>query len=154
MIGDDNNRHLGVAYADYRPKPALAALSFMNRSFAPGFRSVDAELRLADSSRAPDPELELHGFVTARHTLLLISWLRTRTRTTSAVPERTLTDTRRRLVQVTAPYAARGVPVAFDERGRTLPRAIEIRTATAAQTTLSLDIRGGEVNITELPIAR
>jgi polysaccharide biosynthesis protein PslG len=151
MIGDDNNRHLGVAYADYRPKPALAAFSFMNRSFAPGFRSVDAELRLPDSSRASDPELELHGFVTAQHTLLLISWLRTRT--TSAVPEATLTDTRRRLVQVSAPYAARGAPVAFDERGRTRPRAVELRAAPPGHSTLSFDVRGGGVTITELPIA-
>jgi hypothetical protein len=26
VIGDDHNRHLGVAFADYRPKPALEAL--------------------------------------------------------------------------------------------------------------------------------
>jgi hypothetical protein len=151
MIGDDNNRHLGVAYADYRPKPALAAFSFMNRSFGPGFRNVDVELRVPDSSPPPDPERELHGFVTARNSLLLIGWLRTRA--TSAVPEATLTDTRHRVVQVSLPYAARGAAVAFDERGRRLPDAIEVRAAPPGSTTLSFELRGGQVSIIELPIA-
>jgi hypothetical protein len=151
MIGDDNNRHLGVAYADYRPKPAFAALSFMSRSFAPGFRNVDAELRVQNATQAQDPELELHGFVTARRTLLLIGWLRTRA--TSAVPEATLTDSRHRLVQVSAPYAARGAPMAFDEQGRTRPHAVAVRPAGPGHTALSFELRGGEVLIAELPIA-
>jgi polysaccharide biosynthesis protein PslG len=151
MIGDDNNRHLGVAYADYRPKPALAAFSFMNRAFGPGFRNVDAELSTRDASQAADPELELHGFVTARHTLLLVGWLPTRA--TPAVPEATLADTRHRLVQVSAPYAAHGAPVAFDERGRRRPDTIDVRAGARGHTTLRFELRGGQVSIIELPIA-
>ena len=36
--GDVNNRHLGVAFADHRPKPALRALAFLQRLFEPGYR--------------------------------------------------------------------------------------------------------------------
>lgn len=152
MIGDDNNRHLGVVYADYRPKPALSALTLMNRLFAAGFRSVDAEL-----GGSADPELERHGFVTAQNTLLLIGWLRTRASppSPSDAPATTaLSDTRKRRVQVSAPYAARGAPRSFDERGRALPPSIEVSAGQAGHTTLSFELRGGEVRLIELPIAQ
>ncbi|HEY3593959.1 MAG TPA: beta-galactosidase [Polyangiaceae bacterium] len=42
MIGDDNNRHLGVTFSDYRPKPALRALRFMSDLFAAGFEAMEA----------------------------------------------------------------------------------------------------------------
>jgi glycosyl hydrolase family 39 (putative alpha-L-iduronidase) len=145
MIGDDNNRHLGVTYADYRPKPALAALSFMTQLFSAGFREIDAELRMAPSSKS---ELELHGFVTGRRTLLLIAWLKTR----SLTPVPNTVDARRERVQVRVPQLATGTPHSFDERGR--PVDLEIEAHTAAQgTDLTFEVTGGEVRILELPIA-
>jgi hypothetical protein len=159
MIGDDNNRHLGVMTESYRPKPAFDALSLMNRLFHAGFRPADAELRVLPAP-APGSELELHGFLTADRELVLIAWLRTRSLTRSPAPPlpasngaaATLVDTRRGHVQVTAPHPTRSTPVWFDERGRRLGTGLEAR-ALAGRTELSFDLSGGEVRIIELPIA-
>jgi len=145
MIGDDNNRHLGIAYADYRPKPAMAALAFMNRLFAAGFREADAELSVAPK---PSGDLELHAFVTAHDTLLLITWLRTRSLTMAP----NASDARRERVRVTVPHAAVGAARSFDELGRPLAAPVDTQIE-AGKTKLTLDVTAGEVRIVELPIA-
>ena len=144
MIGDDNNRHLGITFADYRPKPALSALAFMNRLFADGFRQLEPKLTVAPK-RSRD--LELHGFVTGHDTLVLIAWLRTRSMTVTA----NVADARREQVQVTVPVAATGTPRSFDEHGRLLEAPVETN-AFPDRTTLTLDIGDGEVRVVELPI--
>ena len=40
VIGDENNRHLGIAFSDWGSKPALAALALVSRLFGGGFVRV------------------------------------------------------------------------------------------------------------------
>jgi hypothetical protein len=157
MIGDDNNRHLGVMTESYRPKPAFDALSLMSRLFRAGFRPADAELRVLPTLGS---ELELHGFLTADRELVLIAWLRTRSLTPTQAPpppapngdETMLVDTRHEHVQLTALHSTRSAPVWFDQRGRRLGAGLKAR-ALAGRTELTFDLSGGEVRIIELPIA-
>src|SRR4051812_25604768 len=74
MIGDDHNRHLGVTFADWRPKPAFAALAFTESLFGRGFVSVDGALRVERRARS---DVELRAFVTAGHRFVVVAWLRT-----------------------------------------------------------------------------
>jgi hypothetical protein len=142
VIGDDHNRHLGVAFTDYRPKPALSALSFMARLFGTGFRSIDVELHTS-----PSPDLELRAFLTARGTCLLIAWLRTH----FTQPGQTGSeDTRRVEVRVSVPYAARGAATAYDERGRPREAAVA-SSARSGKTEIDIELRGGAVQVIELP---
>ena len=76
MIGDDNNRHLGVLFSDRRPKPALSALTFANRLFGRGFVRLDDRLRVA---KAVGSKLEVHAFLTAAEHVAIVSWLPTAT---------------------------------------------------------------------------
>jgi hypothetical protein len=155
MIGDDNNRHLGVAYADYRPKPALDALAFMSRMFSRGFREVDARLRVSERSGA---DLELHGFVTEHDSLVLIAWVRTRSWQSSGQPEVSSgeppalrADERQEHVRVWAPYPAHGQTTVFDERGRRLEQRVE-KFESSRGVTLGFDVAGGQARIIELAI--
>lgn len=151
MIGDVNNRHLGVAFTDYRPKPALAALSFVNRLFSPGFRNVDAELRV---ERQPGSDAEVHGFWTGRRSLLLFAWLRTRSARPPPASERgDAHDDRRESLQVLAPYPLTGEAKSYDELGRVRPSSTHI-AATRDATAITLELRGGEIQILELPVRR
>ena len=153
MIGDVNNRHLGVAFTDYRPKPALHALAFMNQVFAGGVRVVDAQLQVSRAAGS-DParsDLQLHGFESPRHTLTLFAWLRTQGKILEpSAPRGDAEDTRREVVQVTVPYRARGPATLYNELGQ--ERAAGRLQQFTAHSTLQLDLRGGEIQIIELPI--
>jgi hypothetical protein len=74
MIGDDNNRHLGVVFSNRRPKPALAALAFANRLFGSGISPLDDRLEV---SRRPGSDLEAHAFLTASGHVAIVAWLPT-----------------------------------------------------------------------------
>jgi hypothetical protein len=148
MIGDINNRHLGVAFADRAPKPAAAALGFITRVFDPGFRNIDDRVRVA-----PEPAgagAVVHAFLTARHTLVVIAWL-----TTPSAPEvpdagGDARDDRRATLRLDAPFRAVGPLIYHDalgrERGRTpLDRGVDVG--------ISLELAGGDVVVAEVPVA-
>src|SRR5207253_3553062 len=74
MIGDDNNRHLGVVASDRTPKPALSALALVTRLFGAGFRRLDGALRV---TRAPGSQAEAHAFMSAAGRAVIVAWLPT-----------------------------------------------------------------------------
>jgi hypothetical protein len=139
MIGDDHNRHLGVTFADYSPKPAWSALAWAQATFGAGFRAVGDRLRV---SRQPSSAIELRGFVTARGVLVVIAWLPTR-----AAPG---TGVRRDRVRVTAPYLRRGAARTYDERGHAARANLQELDGDGVDFTLELT--DGEVRIVEQPI--
>lgn len=144
MIGDDHNRHLGVAFGDYARKPAFSALAFAQSLFGPGFVSVDSYVRV---SRRPASDVELRAFVTARGSLVVIAWLRNR-RAPASAPG---LDPRRESIRVAAPFARRGPVRVYDERGRPVPTKLEELAGSAVDFTLELS--AGEVRVIEQAVA-
>jgi hypothetical protein len=145
VIGDAHNRHLGVTFADYRPKPALAALGFMSTLFSSGFRSLDSESVV---ERAPSSHCEVRSFLTARGNVVVMAWLRTQPDGASTTHGEA--DAREERVRVSLPYGARGQARRFDAQGRSQGQ-LPI-TTHAEGFELSLDLRGGEVQIVEIPL--
>ncbi|HET9930010.1 MAG TPA: beta-galactosidase [Polyangiaceae bacterium] len=131
VIGDAHNRHLGVDFADYTPKPAFSALGFMSQLFRPGFRSIDSELVLLS---APNADLTLRGFLTER-AVVLIAWLSTAAG--AAAP-----------LRVRLPYAARGAARRFDASGRARG-TVPLREVGRGRE-LELEARPGEVEIVRI----
>lgn len=75
VIGDnDNNRYLGVAYPDYRSKPAAKALKFFNTLFSGKYRSIND---LVEVDRTLGSESEVLTFETENGNVILVCWLRT-----------------------------------------------------------------------------
>src|SRR5205814_800867 len=72
VIGDDNNRHLGLRDVQGRPKPALAAFAFFARQF-------DQAYRLLPLSLAPglDPDTQVHAFELRDGRRVIVAWLGT-----------------------------------------------------------------------------
>jgi hypothetical protein len=140
MIGNDHNRHLGVTFEDYSPKPAFAALASTQSIFRDGFASVDGALSV---SRKPSSEVELRAFVTARSNLVVIAWLGT--------PRSPTSGTRREFVRVAARYVKRGAARTYDERGRSVPAKAEEFGGSTVD--FALELGEGEVRIVEQPIA-
>jgi hypothetical protein len=143
VIGDDHNRHLGILYTDYRPKPALAALAFVRGLFADGFRAIDREVQVTPAHA----DQVLRSFLTGRGTIVVVAWL-TNTPQPGAVAAQ---DARHARLSVTVPYELRGEARLRDELGRALPPPLT--QSRAGVTTLELELRGGQVHVLELPIA-
>jgi len=150
VIGDVNNRHLGVAFAGRRPKPAAAALAFFARSFAGGFSPAPAGLRLQPLNLPS--ELEARAFLTAPDTLVVVAWLRT------PVPQPQpqsgagdAADRRHETLRVSGPYRARRAPTLYDALGRAMARTSH--QAAGAALELELELNGGEVLIAEVELS-
>lgn len=74
VIGDVNNRHLGVLDERGKPKPALAALQFFQRLFREGFRCLDHEVRIEKEIASP---AEVHVFLRPGGSRVVVAWVRT-----------------------------------------------------------------------------
>jgi hypothetical protein len=150
VIGDAHNRHLGVAFADYRPKPALDALAFMSELFGAGFRSIDRELQV---DAAQGSHAVLRAFVTRARELVLVAWLPTHPLRASSPPPLGASlreDTRRELVHVSFPELALGPAMRHDATGQEQGE-LSVRDR-AGRSELELELRGGQVQVLRVPI--
>jgi hypothetical protein len=116
VIGDVNNRYLGVLDAQGRPKPALRALVYFHSLFRGGFRCLDKEV---SSQRLLHSAAEAHAFELADGTLVVAAWLKT-----VVLGERGGTqagqapDTRQERLSLAIPGTHAKRAALFDEQGR------------------------------------
>lgn len=116
VIGDENNRHLGVLDDQDHAKPALNALRFFNSLFASGFRSLDKEVRVNKILGTP---VEVHVFQKSDGSVVVAAWLRTyvpgrRAAEPASVGE---ADQREANFELQLPMALEGGKI-FDETGK------------------------------------
>ena len=116
VIGDVNNRHLGVATVDYEPKPAERTLSFFTTLFSQKSRCID---KLVTVSKAIGSDSELHCFENEDGSVIVVGWLKTHI-IGGRGPDRSgnVKDTRREFITVSIPMELRGSAVQYDELGR------------------------------------
>jgi hypothetical protein len=144
VIGDANNRHLGILDERGRPKPALAALRFFTQLFADGFRCVDGQVRVTRKIHSP---VEVHSFKTAHYELVIVAWLRT------YIPgsrdddlSGNIPDKREETISISIPFATNGDAKFFDEFGNDLG----IRDRKNSQLK-NLRVRDGNIKIVKIP---
>lgn len=131
MIGDDNNRHLGVAFSDWRPKPALSALALAERLFGPGFRRLDEALRVR---REPGSRAEVHAFLTRDRHAVVVAWIPT-VGSSSA-------DAVEHLSVALAGVTSTGPAAGWDAEGHPRPARLD-----------DIQLRGGDLAVIEVPAA-
>lgn len=147
VIGDAHNRHLGVAFADHRPKPALSALSFVARLFEGGFRPAE----IAVEAR-PGADVMVRAFVTAEPRLVIIAWVPTHPRMAPSASSGAAlrSDPRGERVRLRVPFEASGPARRYDELGR--PRGALAVRQEGGEDVLELELSGGGVEVVALPI--
>ena len=130
VIGDENNRHLGVSFADYRPKPARAALQFFARLFRAGYRPLDGAASFAAvpaPGRTASAPVQVHAFLLADGSAALVAWIPTHlggprqtpaTTDQAAAGEGDAGDARQTQLSVWLPCPDGQMAVARDEAGR------------------------------------
>ncbi len=119
VIGDQNNRYLGVVHLDYSAKPAEQAIAFAAKLFGGKYRCIDGRVEI---KRASGSESEIHCFEKEDGGVIVVGWLKTHVPgKTFSGPIGTLKDDRRETVSVSLPYKLTGEAVAYNERGEGQP---------------------------------
>lgn len=103
VIGDENNRHLGVLLPDRRAKPAREALRLMVELFARGFRNADVHVRMVRHSGS---EVTSRAFQLTDGRLVVIAWIPTRPIGEGPQPCANGVDSRRAELTVVLPGTA------------------------------------------------
>ncbi len=147
VIGDnDNNRFLGVAYADHTWKPAARALAFVNTLYREPMRSLDAEVVAARPLRS---DVVVHAFEQEDGDVIVAAWLQTRRiGEQNRVGEGMHEDARRASVEVTVPRTFDGAATRYDELGSATP--FEGARRENGQTVVPLALEGGQVVLVHL----
>lgn len=143
VIGDNNNRNLGVAYVDHTPKPAEEALVFFNELFSQPYRTLDGVV----VTPPVDSESVIKVFENQDGSCIVVGWLPT------VVAEKgegelsgSVKDTRRESVEVLIPQDLRGKATSYDHLGNGQPYT-KLEPTKGKVTLPDLLLRGGEVTI-------
>ncbi|HVU49230.1 MAG TPA: beta-galactosidase [Polyangia bacterium] len=149
VIGDDNNRHLGVVRADGAPKPALAALGLMTSLFGAGFAPARAEVRPREGSGP----VVARAFRLADGRAVVIAWIPTHPPGVepngASLPA---PDPRAAAVDVALALGTAGDGTRLDVTGERPGAPIAARHQPGG-TVLPLDLRAGAVAVVVLAAA-
>lgn len=147
VIGDVNNRHLGVLTPEGQPKPALGAFRTLASAFDRPFRVLRGEVRATVGTAA---DVELRAFQFDDGKILAFTWLRTVTDARAALPAGSA-DPRRAQIDIILPVAAGAVRQArvLDDQGIPLgTRPVVDRGGTLH--VLGLELPPGSIRLVEL----
>jgi hypothetical protein len=125
VIGDVNNRHLGVASFDHRPKPAFESLRFVGSLFREEFRAL-AGLRARPATEGIPAQV--HGFLLADGMAVVMAWIPTNPPGVRrpASPAGDLEDSRRAQLVLELPCSGAREARLHDEQGRALGQPVSL----------------------------
>lgn len=151
VIGDVNNRNLGVAYVDFKPKPAESALTFFTKFFGNKARCIDAEVKV---TRPIGSDTHVHAFRMEDGSAAVVAWLKTNVKgRVPAGKKGNLKDGRRESIAVEIPGAGSARATMFTELGVGTPYAGVV--ARDGRTVVSnLELTGGTIVILKIESAK
>jgi hypothetical protein len=147
VIGDVNNRNLGVANVDFTPKPAEGALAFFAKFFGNKARCIDGEVKV---TRPIGSESQVHAFRMEDGSTAIVAWLRTNVK--GRMPAGTkgnLKDMRRESLALDLPGAGPAKATMFSETGVGTPYpGVVARDGRTVVT--NLELTGGMIAILKI----
>ena len=147
VIGDVNNRHLGVVTTEFKSKPAEAAITFSHHLFSERIKYLGDKVAV---QKWKGSESEVYCFENEHGSVLVIGWLKTHvTDKPREDKEGMLKDARLEKVSLVIPKALGGKALQYNELGEEKPFA---GAQVKANKTLvnDLPLRGGEIVILKL----
>jgi hypothetical protein len=139
VIGDDNNRHLGVRDVHGVPKPALAAFGYIGKLFAQPFVVLLPSIGVEDARGHP----EIRAFRLKDGRGVVVAWMAMPNEPANRAPE---LDDRSALVRIKLPDVHRGQWRVHDATGRSVPSS----PFAAGDGELRLRLHGGDIRIAEI----
>jgi len=147
VIGDnDNNRYLGIAYPDHKPKPAAQSLQFFNTLFSGNYKSIND---LVEVDRTLGSESKVEAFETEEGNVILVGWLKT------MIPGRNgdqkdgmAKDERSETISIKIPLDLKGKAVSYDETGNEIESYLLKKNGSGV--ILDLELTGGGISIIKI----
>ncbi|HWQ92040.1 MAG TPA: hypothetical protein VN673_10240, partial [Clostridia bacterium] len=137
VIGDVNNRHLGLLNLSRDPKPALRAFHWATTLFGPGIDYINHQVhvtkRLASTA-------EVHTFKRLDGTILIIAWLPTIVHGQRGDPTGQTVDPRREVVSLQLPHKPRGQIAMYDQMGA-------LQASIPAQQSIKIPLHGNATRV-------
>ncbi|HEY6953332.1 MAG TPA: cellulase family glycosylhydrolase [Bacteroidota bacterium] len=147
VIGDVNNRNLGVAYVDYRAKPAEQSLSLFNCLFAGKQECIDARVTI---SRAIGSDSEIHCFQDERGDIIVVGWLRTNVAGKRGADKTgAVKDTRTEDVSILIPGQIGNTCIRYDLSGKESPYS-HLEMTKGGTVMREVKLNGGELFIAKI----
>jgi len=152
IIGDVNNRHLGLIGSDGREKPALAALRFFNGVSGRGLECIDDEVIISRRIRS---DAEVHCFRTDDDGVVVVAWLKTFVRSERNGAPTDGIDRRQERISIELPGELSADARISDVRGTASTLGAdggELSITRRGETTSisGLTVQGGQVFVIEL----
>jgi hypothetical protein len=147
VIGDNNNRNLGVAYVDHSPKPAIQALKFFNHILSGKYLCINNRVMV---KKKADSDSEVLVFEEQIGNVIVVSWLRTsipgkREEETSGMVK----DERNETIEIEIPGVLNGKARLYDELGQ----SAEFLSVFPEQTHTvikNIQLKGGAISIIKI----
>ncbi len=148
VIGDnDNNRYLGVAYADHTPKPAAAALEFFNKLFTGKYKSINNQVEV---DRTLGSETEVQTFEMENGDVVAISWIKTMVPgKTNGSKDGMVKDTRKETISINIPMDLKGKALQYDELGNEKEFS-SVEKSSGKTVIKDLTLHGGGLSIIKI----
>ena len=148
VIGDnDNNRFLGVAYSDWKDKPAAKSLEFFNKLFSQKYKSIDDEIMLNSTVGS---ESRAHAFKLEDGSVVVAAWLQTNVPGKQGDDKSGMVkDTRTESVDIVIPFELKGKSVLYDELGNQSSFG-NIRSENNHTIIKNLELKGGKIAIIKI----
>ncbi|MCF7808303.1 MAG: beta-galactosidase [Candidatus Marinimicrobia bacterium] len=147
VIGDNNNRNLGVCYVDHTPKPAAQALKTFNVLFNKPFLNISEDVKVSASE---DLDTQSLSFKMNDGSVLLVAWLPTwLAEEECGEPRGAVADQRSANLNFELPFELSGDAVQLDELGNSSP--FSGANASSGKTTLKdVELTGGKLTIIKI----
>lgn len=147
VIGDIyNNKHLGVAWADHSPKPALHAITFINKLFSSPMKSIDTEV-IVNKSIGSDARLTT--FMRENGDVIVVAWLQTHIPGRRDVFTGDAVDKRIEKIKLQIPYALSNKATLYNELGEGKEYS-KINVDKNKTTLDEVELHGGKIVVIEI----
>ncbi len=159
VIGDDNNRHLGLRTTAGVSKPALTTFALLTRWFQQPYRILIPTVHPISAADATASPVEVHAFALRDGRKVIAAWLGTPAAPTpppsavqsSATPAELPTDSRHTRIRVTLPETRAAAVRVTDVIGQPVSgRLFAWHNRLRRGVDLDLELRGGELLLAEL----
>ncbi len=144
VIGDDNNRRLGVVDVQGRPKPVLRAIAFFQFIFAGDFRCLDSITR---ETRLIRSDGNVHVFEKRDGESFIAAWLNS---VDWLTPPGAGVDRRHEKLDILLPKPRASQAYVYDALGNRQSTA-SLRKVAGDEKSLTIPLRPGELKVYECP---
>jgi polysaccharide biosynthesis protein PslG len=147
VIGDVNNKFLGIVTVDHKPKPAMSAISFFNKLFSQKNKCIDNEIKIDKKEKS---DSQIHCFQNADGSIIVVAWLQTDVKgKRSSDVSGNVKDTRVEKVSIIIPMKLNGKVNSYSEIGNA--KKLDGKVVRGNSTEMNdLNLYGGKIAIIKI----